>query len=234
MLSDDLLELQRLDTTSDQLKNRRARLPEREPAALASAALGSSRQRRQAISDRDAELDAAIEGLEHDGAAIQHHRDRLQGQLKTVIAPREAEALMHELDTLKERRDGLDETELAYLEEQSSLADERAALEAAEPQLLISADEAAETLRRAEASVDAELAELATARSALIAMLDPAAVANYERLRERFGGVAVARLEGRRCSGCNLDLAAGELDQVRATPPGEVADCPECGRMLIP
>ena len=64
--------------------------------------------------------------------------------------------------------------------------------------------------------------------------LDDAAIARYDRLRARLGGVAVARLEGSRCGGCHLDLSAGELDQVRATGAGELADCPQCGRMLVP
>ena len=45
-------------------------------------------------------------------------------------------------------------------------------------------------------------------------------LADYERLRDHFGGVAVARLEGRRCSGCHLDLSTSEFEQLVATRDG--------------
>jgi predicted nucleic acid-binding Zn-ribbon protein len=46
--------------------------------------------------------------------------------------------------------------------------------------------------------------------------------------------VAVARLDGPRCTGCNLDLSTAEVDDVRSVGAGEFADCPNCGRLLVP
>ena len=66
------------------------------------------------------------------------------------------------------------------------------------------------------------------------ARLDAGLLSRYERLRERFGGVAVARLEGTRCGGCHLDLSTAEVAEVRAAGPGQFADCPQCGRLLAP
>ncbi len=234
MLSDDLLELQRLDTTADQLAHRRTRLPEREPAAAANAAVQQADRRRAGIRQRLDELDRHIEALEHEGRTLTAQRDRLQTQLKTVISPREAEALMSELDALHGRHGALDDRELEHLEEQSTLADELAALDADEPARQADAAAAREALAAAEAVIDAELAEIAAARAEVVARLDAGLLAEYERLRQRLGGVAVATLDGKRCTGCNLDLSASELDQVRATPAGERTDCPECGRILIP
>lgn len=234
MLSDDLLELQRLDTTADQLTNRRARLPEREPAAAAGEALASARRRAAEIERRDGELTEAIASLERDGEALTAQRTRLQAQLKTVIAPRAAEALMHELETLRARRDELDDQELAHLEEQSALEDERSAISGREPELVAAADAAGAQLHAAEGAIDAELTTVRADRAALAARLDAGVLAQYERLRQRMGGVAVATLDGKRCRGCHLDLSASELDQVRATPAGELSDCPQCGRLLVP
>ena len=124
MLSDDLLELQRLDTALDQLGHRLATLPERAAADDAAAELRRNQARLARLDVRLGELSAAVERAEHDGAELTKHRGRLEAQLKTVIAPREAEALMHELDTLAAQRDTLDDTELALLEEQSQVLDD--------------------------------------------------------------------------------------------------------------
>ena len=71
-----LLELQRLDTTADQLNYRRARLPEREVAGAAQGEVSRAQQRRDAINRRLAELDAAIENLEREGLELVSLFDR--------------------------------------------------------------------------------------------------------------------------------------------------------------
>jgi hypothetical protein len=58
-------------------------------------------------------------------------------------------------------------------------------------------------------------------------------LAEYDRLRPAFDGVAVARLLGATCTGCNLSLAAAELDRARRAPADEVVLCPDCGRILV-
>ena len=152
-----------------------------------------------------------------------------------MIAPREAEALMHELDTIAAERDALDDAELEALEEQSQLVDDLAAAHAA--------DAGARTRRRgrppprwppSKPRSTPRSAQLTVTRADVAARLDGGVLADYERRRAHHGGVAVAQLDGRRCSGCHLDLSTSELEQVRATPPGELADCPQCGRMLVP
>jgi predicted nucleic acid-binding Zn-ribbon protein len=234
LLSDDLLALQRLDTSIDQAAYRRAHLAERDAAVAAAKALDDADRRRTAIDVRDGELEAAVAGLESDGAGVQQHRVRLEGQLRTVTSTRQAEALQHELATLAARRDELDDQELAHLEEQSTLAAERVALDAARPALASSADEAAAALGAAEGAVDAELVSLRAERDVVAGRIEPSMLDRYARLRSRFGGVAVGALEGSRCSGCHLDLSAAEVEAVRATPAGELVDCPQCGRLLVP
>ena len=126
---------------------------------------------------------------------------------------------MHELATLAERRDALDDQELASLEEQSTLADEITALDAAAPGARDRAADAAAALagargRRSTPSWPAS----PPPRAALVARLDDAAIARYDRLRARLGGVAVARLEGSRCGGCHLDLSTGRARRGAGRP----------------
>ena len=171
---------------------------------------------------------------EETGAELTRTRERLQAQLRTVTSPREAEALTHELDTLASRRDELDDAELANLEEQSQVVDDLAAAHRADVELAASCRAATAELAAAEAAIDEQLAELTTQRSEAVTHLDGGPLSDYEHRRARLGGVAVARLDGRRCGGCHLDLSTFELDAVKATPPGEYTDCPQCGRMLVP
>lgn len=234
MLTDDLLALQHADTAIDQLTHRRAALPERGTLTAAQAEAARSRKAVAAIIARQRELTESVEAAEQHGADLTKKRERLQAQLKTVISPREAEALMHELDTLAAERDALDDAELEALEEQSQLVDDLAAAHAAEPALASAAESAAAALAAVEAEIDTEIGALTVTRADVASRLDGGVLADYERRRKHHGGVAVAHLEGRTCSGCHLDLSTSEFEQVRATPPGQLAECPQCGRILVP
>jgi predicted nucleic acid-binding Zn-ribbon protein len=234
VLSDDLLELQRIDSAADQLAYRRANLAERAAAEAASSDLERTRRHITELVARQRELGEAIEDAERTGAELTRTRERLQGQLRTVTSPREAEALEHELATLGARRDELDDAELANLDEQAQVVADLAESHRAEGEVAAAAEEAVAALAAAEVDVDEQVAKLTVERGDAVARLDGGVLADYEHRRARFGGVAIARLDGRRCNGCHLDLSTGELEVVKATPPGSFTDCPQCGRMLIP
>lgn len=231
--ADRLLVLQRIDTEADQLTNRRERLPEREQLQETSTQLATWERTRTTMRRRLDELSGVIEKAETDSAEIAAHKVRLEAQMKTVIAPREAEALMHEIAALDEQTDALDTAELEALEEQSDVDDRLTAHLSSEGGLRDALTSADAALERATAEIDSELSDLAERRMSARAELSDGVLARYDRVRSA-SGVAVATLAGHRCEGCHLDLSAAEIDDVKdeaATSDG-VADCPNCGRML--
>lgn len=229
-----LIDLQAADTLADQLRHRRDHLPEREAVAAARAALTDWERRRDALRARLAELDAAIEQAEADAHAIDVHKARLEKQMKTVIAPREAEALQHEMATLDERRGALDDVELEALEEQSQVDDQIQAMAPDEQPLRDALDAAEREAVAAEEGIAAELGDIAGRLDGLRAAVDASLLGRYDRIRSQ-QMVAAAELQGHRCSGCHLDLAPGELDDVKssAASDGGIADCPNCNRLLV-
>lgn len=228
-----LLELQAADTLTDQLRHRRDRLPEQEQVDAARGKHAEWERRRDGLRRRLDELEGVISRSESDSHAIDIDRARLEKQLKTVIAPREAEALMHEIALLTERRGALDDAELSALEEQADIDDDLSAHAAAEDGLVSAVAVAEEAAAQAAAQIEAQLADIANRHDELRAAVDPALLRRYDQLR-RQQMVAAAALQGSRCDGCHLDLSAAELDEVRAAArDGGIADCPHCGRLLV-
>lgn len=228
-----LLALQDIDTALTAVANRRPRLPELAAHRAATAAVDELRTRMDAARQRiDAAL-AAIDAAEHAAADITAKRTRLEAQLKTVIAPREAEALMSQIATLNAQRDELDEQELLALDEQGSGEAELAELAAALPELEAAAAATEAELQRATGELDAEEADLRGRRPDAAAQLSEQELAAYDRARQHFDGVAIARLDGHRCHGCHMDLSPAEMDSVRAVPEGSLPECPQCGRYLV-
>jgi predicted nucleic acid-binding Zn-ribbon protein len=228
-----LLALQAVDTTTDQLGHRREHSSLHDDLATASAAMRSWERRRVTLRSRIEELGASIDDAEQRGAELLAHRKRLEQQMKTVIAPREAEALMHEMATLTEQSDELDGHELVALEEQAALDDELSAHLLGEESLRDGLGRADAALADEVAQIDAQLVGLSIEREGLRAQVPAALLATYDRKRAAFG-VAVARLVGKQCQGCHLELSAAEIDTVKdeAADTG-VTDCPDCGRLLI-
>jgi predicted nucleic acid-binding Zn-ribbon protein len=229
-----LLDLQRVDTEADQLANRRERLAEREQLTVASEQLSEWERLRSAMRVRMDELTVVIERSETEAAEIASHKERLEAQMKTVIAPREAEALMHEIATLDEQTDALDMAEIEALEEQSTIDDRLTEHLRSEEGLRDAVGSADLALQRATSEIESELTALADERTARRDALSDATLARYDRVRAS-SGVAVAQLVGHRCEGCHIDLSAAEVDDVKdeAAASDGVADCPNCGRMLV-
>ena len=233
-MTHEILELQAADTMADQLRHRRDNLPEREQLQASKNALVRWNESRMVTRRHIEELAGTIEKSEADASEIDTHLKRLNAQMKTVIAPREAEALQHEITTLKQRRNDLDDVELAALEEQARLDDELAELQAQEETLTATYLAADKETNEAETDIDGELARIETRLTSLRDAVEKKTLKRYDRLREQHL-VAAATLSGSRCDGCHLDLSAAEVDIVKdEAAAGGLADCPQCGRLLAP
>lgn len=231
---DDLLALQDVDSALDQLQNRIDRLPERAAAKAASDALDDLHRARHAAEGERAAAEAELERIETESADIDRHRTRLEAQMKTIIAPREAEALQHEIATLVARRDELDDVGLQTLDIMAAADGRVADALAAEPGAQERKDAADEALAAVASDLARQMTDLQPARVAAAAALDARTLERYEAMRRQHGGVAVARLAKNQCTGCHLDLSVGEADEIRRVPDDQVPECPSCGRLLVP
>ncbi|HEV7888878.1 MAG TPA: C4-type zinc ribbon domain-containing protein [Acidimicrobiales bacterium] len=230
-----LLAVQDRDTMLDQLRHRRATLPERAALAAAQsgivavdAALVDARAVRDEAAGRQAGMEAEIATAE---SRIIEVEKRLYGG--TVSASRELTAMAEEVEHLKARRSTLEDRVLEVMEEREPLdaevdrlTAERAGLEAQEAAVVVA-------LAAAEAAVDDEIKEVAAARAAEAEALPADLAATYEKLRSKLGGVGAARLTGSSCSGCHLMLPATELERVRRASPDALVFCDQCGRILV-
>ena len=233
MSADALLELQLADTAIDQLRHRLPRLPEVLAAEAAASELFMWTKRATALRKQIADFEAAIAVSEQKSAAISGQRDRLEKQLKTVISPREAEALMHEIATLTTQREALDDGELEAMDGVAAAEAELASHHETHDDVHGSSAAAAELADAAREAAAAELAQRTAARDALRAALDAAVLKRYDEMRGQYGGVAVAKLNGLRCEGCHLDLSRGEVDSLKRQETDEIPECPNCGRLLV-
>ncbi|MCU1387264.1 MAG: hypothetical protein JWL72_602 [Ilumatobacteraceae bacterium] len=233
MTPDRLLELQLTDTHIDQLRMRMPKLPEVVASVAADADVAGWERDAAAMRARIAGLEAEITASEHANEAIGKKRARLEQQLKTVIAPREAEALMHEIALLNGQRSELDDAELEAMDGLSQAEDSLTAHGQREAGLREAAASAAAQAAIARSASDADIAASLVTRDALRAEFDAPTLARYDSMRVAHNGIAVAKLNGLRCEGCHLDLSRGEVDDMKRLPADEWVECSNCGRLLV-
>ena len=230
---DALVALQDHDTTTDQQRHRLSHLPERRRAdELAAEEKATTAELTRLGAERDV-LAKRQDGIEREIATCRTKQGELTKRLAVTSVPRVAETLQHELELSKARQGALEDDELALLEELEPVEAAIASAEARLAQFETEHEAAAEALGIAERDLSAELARLAPARAALIAQVPASLLQRYEHLRPRLSGVAVAKLVGGHCSGCNLTFSTSELQRLRALPADELDECEQCGRLLV-
>jgi predicted nucleic acid-binding Zn-ribbon protein len=138
-----------------------------------------------------------------------------------------------EVSAIRRRVRSFEDALLDLLEEAEITASAQAELRRRRDERAAEVERAASALAAAEAELDAEEGALAPRRPGLLEGIPADLLATYDRLRAHLGGVAVAPLEGTRCSGCHLTLPATELDALRHAAPGAVVRHEECGRILV-
>jgi predicted nucleic acid-binding Zn-ribbon protein len=232
---EQLLEVQALDTSTDQLRHRRAHLPERTELEAVQSALTALDAKANEVQTQRDELARNEKRLEDEitmvrEKAVQTDKTLYSG---TVNIPRELTALQEEIDALARRQRQLEDQELELMEQAEPLDTDLVTMAA---QRAVLDDQAVGLLARIvqhEVEIDAELADVIAKRETAVSGIPGDLLDEYERLRGALG-IGVAKLSGNRCEGCHLTLSAVDVDRIRHDPVDTVAHCTECSRILVP
>ncbi len=230
-----LLVVQDHDTVVDQLRHRRATLPERAELAAIDRQLGALELRTKEVGLKRDELGDRQAALEQQIGASRSRREALEKRLYggQVAAARELQAMSEEVKHLARHINELEDREIEVMEALEPLDGELQAADVTRDAL----DKDAQRLRAAieehQHALDGDIAEETKARATAASGVRDELLARYEQLRAKLGGTGAARLVGASCSGCHLTLSSMELDRVRKAPPDAVITCEQCGRILV-
>jgi predicted nucleic acid-binding Zn-ribbon protein len=170
-------------------------------------------------------MDGEVDGLT---AKITPEEKRLYDG--SVRNPKELGNIQHELENLKAARSRLEDALLEVLARVEAAESEH---ETSQKALARSeARRAAEEtdLARESERLNAAIASSETRRTAQKAKILPRSLTVYEEVRRRHAGNAVARISGGNCGGCRVSVP--ETVRRRAFSGDELAQCPNCGRIL--
>jgi predicted nucleic acid-binding Zn-ribbon protein len=231
---DALLVVQEHDTAADQLRHRRLALPARAELDALMARVGGVDAQIAEVEGRRGELAKAQQRLEDEIAlvndkATEHDKVLYSG---TVSNPRELQAMQDEIASLKRRIHQLEDQELELMEQIEPLDAELADLRTQRDEIDASGSSIRARIAEDEVAIDADLERVLAERAQVVAGVEPGLLAEYEAMRPKLGGIAIARLTSGHCGGCHLSLSAVEIDRIKKLPEDEPVRCEECGRLL--
>ncbi|WP_431231439.1 zinc ribbon domain-containing protein [Mycolicibacterium psychrotolerans] len=228
-----LLELAELDAELGRLAHRAANLPEQKEYDTALGEQRASADRLAALAIAIEDIDGEVARFESEIDGVRQREDRDRKLLDSgTVNPKQLEELQHELDTLERRQASLEDSLLEVMERREQLAAEQSEEQAKAGALHANLTTAGHNRDEALSDVERVRGDRGARRDAIVAGLDPALAALYERQRTT-SGVGAARLLGRRCGACRIELDRGELARISAAPEDEVIRCPECQAILL-
>ena len=228
-----LYELQKVDTAIEQAKVALEKLPERTHHAQAQSDLAHVRSTRDNLRREQSTMEAELAVIEKKSVEIDAHRSKLERQMKTIIAPREAEALQNEMQTLAAERNELDDRGLLLLESSASADEDVRKTVDTESRAVEVEATTAHALTQAAAAKSDEITVLLVRRAEVVLPIAEPDIATYDRLRASYKGIAVAVIQHGVCGGCHMDISVSELDIIKRLPVDQVAECPNCNRLLV-
>ena len=228
-----MFDLQQVDILIDQARHALDHLAEPTAHGNRQQELASLRSQRDDIRREQQAQESELASIESASAEVDKHRGRLEVQLKTVIASREAEALQHEIATLTLKRSDLDDRGIELLEAAGHAEERLIQLLHLEKEAMEAEGVARADLERAMSIMDEEIERLQRRRSEATSIMTPADLEEYDKRRKSFGGIAVAEIKHGVCGGCHMDISISELDTIKRLPPDAIAECPNCNRLLV-
>jgi predicted nucleic acid-binding Zn-ribbon protein len=227
---ESLIVVQELDTAADSARRRLAELPGAEKlllqqVAAASAALEQEKARLHDNTQARRELEKQVAVIDGRLARFDEHK-------AAVKTNQEFTALLHEIETARGGKDGIETQILSLFEDADQIAAAIAVAEHALAAARKEADAAHAALGAERAALEAEEARLADERARQTRGVDAALLAKYEQLLKQRRMVAVAPMKGDMCGACNVRLRPAVSQNVRRST--EIIQCDSCQRILYP
>lgn len=232
---EDLLVVQGHDTVLDQLRHRRAALPERTAVQEIDATLKTlGQEHARAVAARD-EVAGRQATLEKDIAASEARIAEIDRRMYSgeISASRDLQAMAAEIASIKARVSTLEDRALEVMDEREPLDATVVEIQAKGTALVAERERLLTVIAETETAIDADIEVEASARATSASSVPVALLENYEKLRSRLGDTGVARLEHGTCMGCHMKMPATELDRIRHQPPEVIVNCEQCGRILV-
>lgn len=223
-----LLIIQERDRRIAQLEREQRDIPTR--CEQIESRLHAHRESIQAAQESLKKHLSEIKNIEVEVDARRQKIAKFRQQQFEIKSNTEYKALEHEISIVEGEIRGLEDRELALMEETEQLRQMVSARQGDSKQEESRVREEQETLKKRLAQIQAEVEGIRKDRQALTADVDPAWLSRYERIMHKTGDYAIVRIETNACGGCHMNLTPSTLHEARRDI--TLVQCGYCTRIL--
>lgn len=230
---EDLLALGDTDGEIRRLHKRLDELPEQQQLEAAEQErIGLSQQRADRTLDQDRVQAAATrEDREVDQlrARLAAEQQRMYGG--EITNAKELGSVKAEIESVERRIVEHEEAELEAMQQSEEIETEIADMDARLAALSTTIEELQTRRDEAAQALLAQIAELEVELDRHRALLPSDLLDRYDAAAARFGGRAIGRLDGDRCTACGISLSYADVNELVEGPP--LTTCPSCHHLMV-
>jgi len=160
----------------------------------------------------------------------QEKQKKYQAQLRNVQSSREYSAVLNEMDVVEKQIRATEDRVLALEEELETSRAELKGREESLPKETQEHEERMKDWRSAQRVINEELESARTEIKDLESRIRPRERAEFQRLLEKKGGLAVVRVVSNSCSACHVKVRPAAMQALKAG--NEIIYCDSCRRIL--
>lgn len=228
MSMEKLINLQGIDTKLKDLNDLLGDLP---------SMVNELNQQEESIKNsiiEDKERLKVLEVESHKGevriAEINGKINKLKDQLFLVTNNKQYDALMNEMDHMKDERSTIELQTLSYMEEKETLAESVETMESDLGSLSNDLSGRREKLEKVISNSANEKSSLEKNRAIELDGIDLNIISIYNRVFDARDGLAVVNLSGNGCGGCGAHVPMQKVTEIRSL--SAIHRCDVCGRFL--
>ncbi|MGY8782080.1 MAG: zinc ribbon domain-containing protein [Fidelibacterota bacterium] len=228
MSIDNLVELQEIDTKLKDLSDLLGDLPSK----IDQLDLQEQSTKDTLLSNKSRlkELEVEMHKREVDVDQVNGKVNKLKDQLFLVTNNKQYDALMLEIDHLKDQRSSFETESLEFLEEKETLTSSVTSMESELGDLTQDLSNRRVKLESAIADSAVEKKSLDSMRDNHLSGIDSNIISTYEKVKNHREGLGVVEISGGACGGCGAHVPPQVITEVRAKE--GLHSCDVCGRFL--
>jgi len=173
--------------------------------------------------------------IEHRRAAadlsdLQEKLKKYQAQLRNVQTSREYSAVLNEIDGVEKLVRGTEDRVLALEEEMETASEDLKTREEKLPRETEEHEEKLKGWRKTQREINEELEKARTEIAEIESRIKPRELAEFRRLLDKKGGLAIVRVVNNSCSACHVKVRPAALQILKVGT--ETITCDSCKRIL--
>ena len=193
------------------------------------------------------EVNEKLELSDKELAGLEHERKKLEDMITlqnekikkneeklfsgTITSAKELLNYQEEIKLLKQNNDSVESKAIEFMISVDELKPKIKEIEKSKAQINSRIEMVKKEVDEKIKAINEAVKKLREKRATVISKIPKDALAKYEEIKVKKGGIAVAVLKDRFCDICNMEIPTGEAEKIKDF--NKFYKCPLCGRMLI-